>query len=320
MQSDEAFGYIQKSFKEGRLAHAYIIAGDPKGNALEFSERMSKMLLCRKDSNGSGCGKCPDCANIDAHTHSDVMWIHPSGAARQIKVDDIREIVIPWAAKSSFEGGWKILNISAAECFNDSSANAFLKTLEEPPPKTLILLLTGHAERMLPTIISRCQKIDLNEGRTPAGRDIRARIGEILSKHSTATEVQCFASAAGIIGIFEEFEKRAEKEVKSEQKDEETEDNEDVTKARIKTKVREWQNDVLLAMQDWYRDLMALASGDGKTLFYEEYRSVLSARAAKTPVRKSVEYVSFIDRIAVQLTARNMSASIVFPYWMGRLG
>lgn len=71
--------------------------------------------------------------------------------------------LLPWLSDTAFAGGWKVVVLAGADRLTNEAANAFLKMLEEPPPKTLILLLTDAPQALLPTIRSRCQRIDLDE-------------------------------------------------------------------------------------------------------------------------------------------------------------
>jgi len=157
---------IRNSFESGRLAHAYVIVGSPRGNALRFAESLLKLLYC--DGAEKPCNHCTNCRLVDSHKHVDTLWIEPQSKARQIKADEVRGLVHRMT-QTSFEGGWKAGILVSAECMNVNSANILLKTLEEPPPKTILLLVTDSPQSLLPTIISRCQKIVLSNGKGDAG-------------------------------------------------------------------------------------------------------------------------------------------------------
>ena len=93
------------------------------------------------------------------------LWIEPQSKSRQITRDDVRAL-IRRMEQTSFEGGWKAGILLGADCLNPNSENALLKTLEEPPPKSMLLLVTESPQSLLPTIVSRCQKIVLSSGKT----------------------------------------------------------------------------------------------------------------------------------------------------------
>ena len=156
----EAWQGLRNGFESGRLAHAYVIVGSPRGNALQFAESFLKLLFC--ESTEKPCNECPACRRIETHKHVDTLWIEPQSKSRQIKADEVRALVHR-ITQTSFEGGWKAGIILAADCMNTNSANVLLKTLEEPPPKTILLIVTSSPQALLPTIISRCQKIVLSD-------------------------------------------------------------------------------------------------------------------------------------------------------------
>lgn len=124
--------------KENRLAHAYLIVGDPQQTQTELLYPWLKQLLA-----------------AEPFPHPDVHQINPESKTRQIRVETIRQL-IDSINRTSFAGGWKIGIINEADRFRPESANTFLKTLEEPSKRTLLLLLTQRPEQLLPTLLSRC--------------------------------------------------------------------------------------------------------------------------------------------------------------------
>ena len=121
--------------------------------AMEFA----KAVNCEAKL-GDACGECLSCRKIEHGNHPDLKIIRPSGKARNIKVAVI-EMINELAAYRPFGGGRRVVIIEQAECMNASSANHFLKTLEEPPSETTFVLLTDAPGRLLPTIRSRCQQV-----------------------------------------------------------------------------------------------------------------------------------------------------------------
>ncbi|HVN72895.1 MAG TPA: hypothetical protein VMU10_12835, partial [Desulfomonilia bacterium] len=109
---------------------------------------------------GDACDKCRSCLKVTAGTHPDLTELNPG--ARWIKVDDVREVLADIGLKP-YESRIKCIIIEPAEYLNAESANALLKTLEEPPPNTMIVLVSHRPKLLLPTIVSRCQLIRFNE-------------------------------------------------------------------------------------------------------------------------------------------------------------
>ena len=149
MEVDEAVSLISRAIDAGRAAHGYLVVGDLKGGCDVLLDRILKKLF-------------PDeIAQIDSKSHPDVAYLDPEGAKRIIKVESMRERIVEPMSLAAFSGGWKVGVIVGADRMEAPSANAFLKSLEEPTPKTLYLMLTDQPDAILPTIVSRSQRIDL---------------------------------------------------------------------------------------------------------------------------------------------------------------
>ena len=145
--------------RNDRLPHALLLAG-PNGIGLkEFSGVMTSGLLCRSpQENYFPCGVCKSCELFMTGNHPDIYRIEPEEEGKQIKVEQIRKLIEFINLKSQYEG-YKVVVISPADGMNRSAANTLLKTLEEPPELSLLILLS-HRPNMLPiTIRSRCQQI-----------------------------------------------------------------------------------------------------------------------------------------------------------------
>ena len=149
MEVDEAFSLISRVIDSGRVAHGYLIVGDLKGGCDVLTDRILRKLFPR------------EIAQIEAKGHPDVAWLEPEGAKRIIRVESMRERIVEPMSLAAFSGGWKVGVIVGADRMEAASANAFLKSLEEPTPQTLYLMLTDQPDAILPTIISRSQRIDL---------------------------------------------------------------------------------------------------------------------------------------------------------------
>jgi DNA polymerase-3 subunit delta' len=145
--------------KNDRIPHALLLAG-PYGIGLnEFSEVMVAGLFCRTPlENFLPCGNCKSCELFKTRNHPDIYRIEPEEEGKQIKVEQIRELIEFINLKSQYEG-YKVALIAPADNMNRSAANTLLKTLEEPPEFSLLLLLS-HRPNLLPvTIRSRCQQL-----------------------------------------------------------------------------------------------------------------------------------------------------------------
>lgn len=149
MEVAEAFDLISDAIDSGRAANGYLIVGDVKGNARELVDRVLEKLFPGEREQILSC------------THPDVVILEPEGKKRIIAVKSMRERIVEPMSKTSFSGGWKAGVVVSADRMNENSANAFLKSLEEPSPKTVYFLLTDRPDAILPTIRSRTQRVNL---------------------------------------------------------------------------------------------------------------------------------------------------------------
>lgn len=320
MTFQDAQSLLTRTFHEGRLAHAYIITGDPRGDAMRFAEWLHQLILCQEDPASAPCGHCRNCLAAAAHKMVDVKWLEPEKLSRVFAVETIRETVIPWAACTSLEGGWKSLAFQFADRFNDASANAFLKTLEEPPPRTLFLLLTSDPASMLPTLLSRCQRIDLSMGRTPPAEPWRSETATILAQHSNRTELYALATAGRIEALLSRIDDAAKEIIASDLAASDSREDSDVVDARIRAKAREIRNAVFVSIQDWYRDLLVLTSGPSSApLYFEEFRPQLLQKANSLSPRIAMDGIRLAEQLAAQINDRNIPVPIALSYWFGRL-
>lgn len=154
MEVSEAYTLISRAIDTGRAAHGYLIVGGVTGNAADLARRILEKLFPN------------ELAQIDGAAHPDVVTLSPEGKSRTISVESMRERIVEPMSTTAFSGGWKVGLILGADRMNAPAANAFLKSLEEPTPKTMYLLLTDQPDSILPTIVSRTQRIDLQ---LPAG-------------------------------------------------------------------------------------------------------------------------------------------------------
>lgn len=147
--------------KQDRFPHALLLCG-PEGIGLnQFAQTFVMQMLCLSEDITSinACGTCQSCQLFNAGTHPDLSIIEPEEEGKQIKIAQIREL-INYVTLKSFSGKLKIVIIEPADAMNRSTANALLKTLEEPPSQSMLFLLSHRPSSLPITIRSRCQRID----------------------------------------------------------------------------------------------------------------------------------------------------------------
>lgn len=157
---DELVAAFGRAVARGRLAHAYLFVGPPGVGKRLFARQLAKTLLCESPPAGrwDSCDVCPSCALVDAGTHPDLFAVARPEDKLEMPIEVIRELCNGLSLKPA-RGGRKIAVLDDADDLNEESANSFLKTLEEPPPGSVLILIGTSADRQLPTIRSRCQVI-----------------------------------------------------------------------------------------------------------------------------------------------------------------
>ena len=158
---------LEHAVAEGRLSHAYLFCG-PRGTGKTTMARiLAKALLCEKSDaaraqGASGCmpdGTCPECEAIAAGTHPDVYELD---AASRTGVDNVREEIINSVSFAPVRGAYKVYIIDEVHMLTTAAFNALLKTLEEPPSHVIFVLCTTDPQKILETILSRCQRFDFH--------------------------------------------------------------------------------------------------------------------------------------------------------------
>lgn len=163
---DRQIEILKRSCAQDRLPCAYLFAG-PEGIGKSFvAKEFAKSINCLDNKANDCCDRCPSCLKIDNGNHPDVHWIpyaniidspSPSGGD-SIKIENIRQLQKEIYLKP-FEARTKIFIINDAQVLTLEASNALLNILEEPPRNSLIILITSKTQLLLPTIISRCQKL-----------------------------------------------------------------------------------------------------------------------------------------------------------------
>ena len=148
---------LKRAVAEGRIGQGLILAGPRGVGKHEFALALAQAVNCERPIEGDACGQCIPCRKIAASEHLDVQTISRDGAF--IKVDQMREMSRE-AQFRPFEGRRRVYILDDADRLNEKAANSILKTLEEPPDTSLILLVTSKPYALIETIRSRCQMLN----------------------------------------------------------------------------------------------------------------------------------------------------------------
>ena len=165
---------LQRSIQQGRLGHAYLLAGNDLGELEAVGLALGQALNCVEPTeiapDGTpldACGQCLSCRKIAQTNHPDVLVLRPESKLRQMRIGQIvrrpnspPRVLADMVNAKSTEGRYKVAILVAADRLNEDAANSLLKMLEEPPPQTVYVLLTTEPGRLLDTIRSRCLRLN----------------------------------------------------------------------------------------------------------------------------------------------------------------
>ena len=159
---------LQRAIKNEKVVNSYLFLGNEGIGKKDVALQFAKALNCLEGEvkREDACDHCTSCKKIDHGLHPDVLLIEPEG--QTIKVDQVRQMQRDLAYRP-YEGKRRVCILTAADRMAPHISNTLLKTLEEPPLHTVIILLANNSRFMLPTILSRCQLVRFNPSAHPLG-------------------------------------------------------------------------------------------------------------------------------------------------------
>lgn len=302
---------LQRSLARGRLGHAYLFTGHQLEELESLARTLAKTLNCRKPVKTGGvatdcCDACPVCRKIDNDTHADLHWARPESKSRVVTVEQMRDLMREIQLKPT-EAEYKVAIITAADRLNPQAANAFLKTLEEPPAKSVLLLLTTEPQRILETVQSRCLRLNF------AGEAVRppdAAPSEWLAQFGAlaATEQKSLLGRYRLLDVLlqklGEIRARVDESLTARSPLQRYEDVdkdlrerwEDELAAAIEAEYRRQRADLILLVQWWLRDvrLSTLAAG-GELLNFPQVAGTETVARRLTP-RRALENLQILEQ------------------------
>lgn len=277
-EQQQGISLLQRSLERGRLAHAYLFTGHELSEIEAIARTLAKTLNCLqpiRSQNGVAidcCDHCVNCQKITNGNHADVHWVRPESRSRTVSIAQMRDLMHDIHLKPT-EAEYKVATIVAADRLNVQGANAFLKTLEEPPPRSVLILLTTEPQRLLETIISRCLRLNFSgdgpRPLAPAEMEWLAAFSEMASAeekslisryrlmdvllqklNATKTAIEESLTAKSPLQRYDDVEKDLRDKW------------EDELVASIEAEYRRQRTDLLAIVQRWLRDvwLISIAS------------------------------------------------------------
>lgn len=319
---------LQRSLERGRLGHAYLLSG-PELDPLEAVARtLAKTLNCqappRRAPNGQPldcCDACPRCRKIDRDLYPDVRWVRPESKLRVILIEQIRHLLEATYLKAA-EAPRKVAVIVAADRMNEQAANAFLKTLEEPPEGCVFLLLSTEPARVLETIRSRCLHLDFGAETNPVRDPALAAWLRQFSERAAASPGHLLARYHLLDQILSALTTRREalqKELQSRSPLERYDDLEPALreqweaelKATVEAGYRRQRGELLAGIHTWLRDVWLAAQGLGEgRLHLPELAAATTAVAGRLSPRAAEENLRVLERTERLLAGTNVQEAL----------
>ncbi len=301
---EQIMEHLQNAIEADKVSHAYILNGPDKAGKMMIAKAFAQTLQCEKGGI-EPCMECHSCKQAMSGNQPDIIYVRHE-KPNTISVDDIRTqinndiVVKPYSSKR------KIYIVDEAEKMNQQAQNALLKTIEEPPAYAVLLLLTTNADTFLPTILSRCVRLNLK-----AVRD--EEIKDFLMKKHQLPDYQadvCVAFAQGNVGkaiqlassdSFNELKTAALQLLKR------LDDIELYEMTEAVKQISEYKleiNDYFDLMMIWYRDILYFkATNDVNRLVFKDEVYDIKKQAAKSSYQGIETIIEALEKAKLRLNA-----------------
>ncbi|MFC1655730.1 ATP-binding protein [Patescibacteria group bacterium] len=182
---------IEHDIKSDRLTHAYLFTGPSSIGKFSIARMFVNILQCPNNL----CHECPTCIQLEKGSHPDTITLKAEDGSESIKIEQVRDIIAK--LNMTKQSKYKVLLIKKAERFTPEAANCLLKTLEEPPPHTVIIMTTDNVRELLPTIISRVRLIKFS---AYSNKFLKSKMTELFPEANEETLEQVCSLALGKSG------------------------------------------------------------------------------------------------------------------------
>jgi DNA polymerase III subunit delta' len=320
---DDAVELLQRSLARQRLGHAYLFSGDDLDRLELVARTLAKTLNCEQRGGlfGDGpdcCDQCLSCRKIESCNHPDVQWIRPESKSRVITIDQMRELMHTVYLKPT-EAEYKVAVIVAADRLNAQAANAFLKTLEEPPSRSVLVLLTTECSRILETILSRCLRLNFSSsGDRFQDEEFQAWLRSFAEAavSSGGTVLSRFQLLSVLLGRLAATKERVEAELTARSPLEKYDDIdpklrekwEDELTAAVEAEYRRQRADLLTGLEFWLRDVWLTNLGADGLLSFPALSEATRAVAGRINSVQAEANIRVVERLLRQLQSNVQEA------------
>jgi len=317
-QTEDGIQLLQRSLARHRLGHAYLFSGDDLSHLELIARTLAKTLNCvlhrpalSLPGASDSCDECPACRKIDHASHADIHWIRPESKSRVITIDQIRDLMQTIFLKPT-EANYKVAIIVGADRLNPQAANAFLKTLEEPPSRSVLILLSTEPSRILETILSRCLRLNFSgEGGRFQGESLLAWLkefsdaalaeqGSLISRYRLLSVLldRLNGLKEAIVG---DLTSRSPLENYDDLDPRLRDKWEDELAASIEAEYRRQRTDLLTGVQFWMRDVWLHAVGETRILTFPALKFTTEKLAARVSPTAATGNLQVLERLQRQL-------------------
>jgi DNA polymerase-3 subunit delta' len=340
---DKAVNTLRRGLQEGRLSHAYLITGPQHVGKMTLALDLAQMVNCLGDQ--KPCGECRQCKRIGEGLHADVRIVGVGGRGTRdegrippppaprpssppevprsrtlIGIEQVRDVQRE-ASLKPYEGSYRVFIFDGAERLSEEAANCLLKILEEPPEQVIMVLLASESSALLPTIVSRCQQLELRPLPVPLiARELEARYGVA---HEKAAEVARLSAgkpgwAFQALSQSEVLERRADKLALIEETMRSGLDERFSYAANLANQFsqsREAVRGELELWLEWWRDALAVKEGVPETVTNISRMDALRTAVAELPSAQIVGVIKSIQETLDHLE-RNISPRLALEQLM----
>jgi len=308
---------LDYSLKTNSIAHAYLLVGPRHVGKGTLALNLAQALNC--DGPELPCGQCRSCQRILEGKHADVTPIGLDSRT-EISIDDIRGLQ-HIANLPPYEGKCKVFIIDDAEFLSTEAANSLLKILEEPPPKVVWLLLAAEEERLLPTIISRCQRLELKPVPSEQVQEILINAYNVEADKAKLLARLCHGRLGWALlalaneDILEQRSQRIARLVSLANAGLEQRFAYAQELANQFTQDRRGGAEIIELWLDWWRDLMLIKNGCQEAILNVDYESTLKEQARALSLSEIEEFLTRLCLLQEEIS-KNVNPRLAWEWLM----